>query len=158
MTIILIVGKWDFRWRFLNEHCNMQVEEEYRVAEAAMRVQYPKALIINPCRYFCNFPFESQSLKKQANTFQLYKKKMDKIHRLVMTGAFNHVLLLDDWYYYPEANMALTMLAEGYTRNFYLRKPVVSLLTDEQKQIGRERLARQAEAEHQSNKRELDSD
>lgn len=157
MTIILIVGKWDFRWRFLNEHYNMQMEEEYMVAEAAMRVQHPKALIINPCRYFSQMPLDRQSMKKMADTFRLYRKKMDKIYRLVMTGAFNHVLLLDDWYYYPEANMALTMLAEGYTRKFYQRKPVVSLLTDEQKQIGRERLVRQAEAEHQS-KRELNSD
>ena len=109
-----------------------------------------------PCRYFSQMPLDRQSMKKMADTFRLYRKKMDKIYRLVMTGAFNHVLLLDDWYYYPEANMALTMLAEGYTRKFYQRKPVVSLLTDEQKQIGRERLAKQAEAEHQSNR--LNSD
>ena len=157
MTTIFINGKWDFRLRFLDEHCNMEVVEEYRVAEAAMRVQYPKAIMINPCRYFSQMPTERYSLKAQAEVLALYKRKVNKIHRLVMTGAFSHVLLLDDWYYYPEANMSLTMLAEGYKRNFYTNKPVVSLLTEEQKQIGRERLARLAEAEH-SMKRQLNND
>lgn len=157
MTTIFINGKWDFRWRFLNEKCDLKVEEEYSVAEAAMRAQYPKAIIINPCRYFSQMPTERYSLKAQAEVLALYKRKVNKIHRLVMTGAFSHVLLLDDWYYYPEANMSLTMLAEGYKRNFYTNKPVVSLLTEEQKQIGRERLARIAEAEH-SMKRQLNND
>ena len=109
------------------------------------------------CRYFSEMPVERQDMKKLANAFKLYKKKVNKIHRLVMTGAFSHVLLLDDWYYYPEANMSLTMLAEGYNRKFYSNKPVVSLLTEEQKQVGRERLARLAEAEH-SMKRQLNND
>ena len=66
MTTIFINGKWDFRWRFLNEKCDLKVEEEYSVAEAAMRVQYPKAIIINPCRYFSQMPTERYSLKAQA--------------------------------------------------------------------------------------------
>jgi hypothetical protein len=53
--------------------------------------------------------------------------------------------------------MALTMLAEGYKQKFYERKPVVSLLSDDLKEIGRERLAKMAEAEH-SSKRQLNSD
>lgn len=158
MTVILIIGKWDFRWRFLNEQPNVEVEEEYRIAEAAMRVQYPKALIINPCRYFYSLPVaDPDDLKGQATVFQLYKKKVDKIHRLVMMEAFSRLVLLDDWFYFPEANMALTMLAEGYKQKFYERKPTVSLLSDDQKELGRERLAKMAEAEH-SSKRQLNSD
>ena len=158
MTVILIIGKWDFRWRFLNEQPNVEVDEEYRVAEAAMRVQYPKALIINPCRYFYSLPVaDPDDLKGQASIFQLYKKKVDKIHRLVMMGAFTRLVLLDDWFYFPEANMALTMLAEGYKQKFYEHKPTVSLLSDDQKEIGRERLAKMAEAEH-SSKRQLNTD
>ena len=134
MITIFLNGTWDFE--------EPKTKEAYKVAEAAMRVQFPKAYIFNPCVFLAQYKGEDYIIKKA--------KMLDA----VFSGRFSHIVLLNDWWLWQSARRIIDSLAEGYTWGDWSDKPVIIPMNYEHEQQGKEYLSKLQQAEHQSKRKE----
>ena len=134
MITIFLNGTWDFE-----EEATMQA---YEVATAAMRLQFPKAYIFNPCKFLSQYQGEEQVIKREKMFDALY------------AGQFSHLLLIEDWWVWQTGRHVIAELADGWHICGKHQKPVLMHMTDELEQLGKEYLSKLQQAEHQSKRKE----
>ena len=134
MITIFLNGSWDFE-----EEATMQA---YEVATAAMRLQFPKAYIFNPCKFLSQYKGEDYAVKRE------------KVFDALYLGHFSHLLLIDDWWLWQSARHAIAELADGWYICGKHQKPILMHMTDELEQLGKEYLSKLQQAEHQSKRKE----
>jgi hypothetical protein len=133
MITIFLNGQWDFE-----AEATMQA---YEVATAAMRLQFPKAYIFNPCKFLSQYQGEEQVIKRE------------KVFDALYAGQFSHLLLIDDWWLWQSARHAIAELADGWLCGLD-QKPVIMHMTEEMRLQGKEYLSKLQQAEHQSMRKE----
>ena len=134
MITIFLNGPWDFE-----EEATIQA---YEVATAAMRLQFPKAYIFNPCKFLSQYDGED------------HKVKREKVFDALSLGHFSNILLIDDWWLWSSARHAIAELADGWRMWGGKTKPVIMHMTEELEQLGKEYLSKLQQAEHQSKRKE----
>ena len=136
MITIFLNGPWDFE--------NEATMQAYEVATAAMRLQFPKAYIFNPCKFLSQYDGED------------YRVKREKVFDALSLGHFSHILLIDDWWLWSSGRHAIAELADGWRmwRSGDEPKPVMMHMTEEMRLQGKEYLSKLQQAEHQSKRKE----
>ena len=134
MITIFLNGPWDFK-----EEATMQA---YEVAAAAMRLQFPKAYIFNPCKFLSQYQGEEQVIKREKMFDALY------------AGQVSHLLLIEDWWVWQTGRHVIAELADGWRSISEEPKPVIMHMTEEMRLQGKEYLSKLQQAEHQSKRKE----